>query len=436
MAYGYRKSVGIKTGLGAMLAGAASIASVAYAGTTLVGGGDTMSALGYGGDVTHQQILPVAGSFFATFTSQAGNPLVSYCQTGGGLGKYILTGALGTNVQYACQSVTPAGFGAGAVGRTDLTQPNFVASDIPLAAADYDQYVANRPKSKPVQFPAIAGSIALTFNKAGVDTLALTDALVCKIFSGQIADWADAQLIDAGVPAGVRGPINVVYHSDGNGTTFAFSNHLTAVCPGTGTVHFTTDPLLTKVVSLYWPTGLHVPNNWIGVFGDQGVVNMVASTDGAIGYAATANVLNALAPIATLNGLDPAVDFPAAPNGKFNINSSDVAYNTVISGVDATTGRPVTTYLAPASLTACIALVRPSAYANPSTGYPIVSISYLMANSNGNGVDAVNVSLLLGAPYNSAIIGNTNLHTIGAGTGLAFLGAPFSQPQFAACIVN
>ncbi|WP_266157142.1 substrate-binding domain-containing protein [Dyella silvatica] len=429
---------------GAMLLGMVTLASAAHAGTTLVGGGATLPALGYGGDVTHRQITPVAGSLLAVYSAQTGNPQTSYCQTGSGAGKNILAGAtVGTvvyNVQNACPdgAATPTGFGAPAVSRTDLTQPNFAGADSPLSLTDYSTYTTNRPSSKPIQFPAVAGAVAITFNKANVNSLALTDALVCKIFSGQISDWSDSQLVAAGVPAGVSGPINVVYRSDGSGTSFGFSNHLSSICGGTASLHFITDQSFAKVVSLYKPT---IPTNWNGQSGNANVVNTVVGLDGAIGYAEAANVNNAAAQFATVNGFDPVADL----SNKITISSSSVVYNSAINGADPTTGKAVVSAISPAPSTSCIALVQPSAYAIQSSGYPIVAVSYLLGNSNGNGTDAANVRTLLGAPYNSTItnavttIGNTSLNQ----TGLAFLNVDLTSSTYAtnqarvnACVAN
>jgi phosphate transport system substrate-binding protein len=442
MVYGHMNTARMKALAGAIFLGMSTFTSIAYAGTTLVGGGATLPMLGYVGDVTHrQQMVATPNSFFGVFSAQADSPLVSYCQNGSGMGKNVLTGYSPgpgvVSVQSSCPdgNITPTGFGAALVGRADLIQPNFVASESPLSNFDYINYIANRPRSQPVQFPAVAGSIAITFNKASVNSLALTDALVCKIFSRKITDWSDTQLAAAGVPAGVSGPINVVYSSDGSGTTFGFSNHLTAVCGGTPSQHFVTDQTFTKVVAQYLPT---LPNTWIGQSGDENVVNAVLNTDGAIGYAGSADVVNALGLFATINGTDPIVDFGDPSSGRFTINSADLIYNELIAGTDSNSGQAVFVAVSPPLGTNCIALVKPAAYAVPSasSSYPIVAISYLLGNSNGNGSDTTNVRNLFGAPYNGVLTGSTNLTTIGAGTGIGFLNTSIVQQQISNCIVN
>jgi phosphate transport system substrate-binding protein len=424
MIFGFHGNARMKTLAGALVFGLAS-ASAAHAGTTLVGGGATLPALGYGGDVTHRLIAPTSNSLLGVYSAQSGNPQTSYCQTGSGAGKNILGGVSGTSVQNGCPdgSTTPTGFGAATVGRTDLTQPNFAGADSPLTVTDYNNYVTNRSSSFPVQFPAVAGAIAIAFNKAGVSSLSLTDSQVCQIFSGQITDWSQI--------SSASGPINVVYRADGSGTTFGFSNHLSAACSGTASQHFVTDQAFTNVVSKYFTT---LPTGWIGQSGNANVVNTVLATDGTIGYAEAANLASS-SNYATVNGYDPLFDFGAS---NVIIPTSSVVYNQAISGADATTGRPNVVAISGAPSTQCIALVKPSAYATGgfAGNYPIIAVSYLLGNSNNNGADAANVRSLLGAPYNSAIVSNANLTTIGFGTGLAFLSTSFTQSKINGCIIN
>ncbi|ULU23260.1 substrate-binding domain-containing protein [Dyella terrae] len=424
MIFGSNGNTRMKTLAGALVLSFAAVASAAHAGTTLVGGGATLPALGYGGDATHRQITPTTGSFLYVYSAQTGNPQTSYCQTGSGAGKNILAGGTigGTsyNVQNACPdgSATPTGFGAAAVGRSDLTQPNFAGADSPLSASDYTNYRNNRPSSYPVEFPAVAGAIAIGFNKAGVSSLNLTDAQVCQIFSGQITNWNQI--------SSVTGPINVVYRSDGSGTTFGFSNHLSAACSGTASAHFVTDQAFTNVVAKYQPT---LPSNWVGQSGNPNVANYVVANDGTIAYVEADNAANVLGSFATVNGQDPIANFGASP---LPISSSAINYNYVINGADPTTGRPIMSAISGAPSTQCIALVDPSSYAKPVSGYPIVAVSYLLANSANNGSDQTAVQNLMWAPYNSTITSNTT--QIGSGTGLSFLSTSFTQSAVQGCV--
>ncbi len=427
MIFGSNGNTRMKALAGALVLGMAAVASAAQAGTNLVGGGATLPALGYtGADVSHRLLSPVEGSLLAAYSAQTGNPQTYYCQTGSGAGKNILAGGtiggVSYNVQNACpDSPTPTGFGANdtGVGRPDLTQPNFAGADSPLSATDYNNYRTNRPTSYPVEFPAVAGAVAIAFNKSGVSSLALSDTQVCQIFSGKITDWNQI--------SSASGPIKVVYRSDGSGTSFGFSNHLSAVCGGTASQHFVTDQAFTNVVAKFFTSGL--PSTWSGQSGNPAVANAVAATDGTIAYVEAANTLPPGVGAATVNGKDPFNDFGASP---LSISSTSINYNSVINGADATTGRPVIAAIANAPATQCIALVDPSAYANPSSGYPIVAVSYLLANSANNGSDTTAVKNLMWAPYNSAI--TSQVSTIGQFTGLSFLSTSLTQTQVQGCV--
>jgi phosphate transport system substrate-binding protein len=416
---------------GALVLGMAAVASAAQAGTTLVGGGATLPALGYGGDVTNRQITPISGSFLAAYSAISGNPSVSYCQTGSGAGKNILAGAAGNNVQNSCAGLavgtpTPTGFGAPAAGRTDLVRPNFAGADSPLSLTDFNTYVTNT-SSLPVQEPVVAGSIAIAFNNPDVDSLNLTQDQVCGIFSGAITNWND-------IAPGTTGTITVVYRSDGSGTTFGLSNYLSKVCGGTAAKHFVTDQAFTTVDSLF---GL--PTGSVGQSGNPAVADFVVNNPGTIAYVESANANAVLSQFATVGGLDPFNDFGVS---LVPVGTSDVVYNQAINGADPSTGRPVLSSMSGTSPSSqCIALVKPDAYATqPAGSYPIVAISYFLGNSASNGSDTAAVRNLLWAPYNTAITTNAGLpggavQTIGPKTGLSFLSnATASQSVINGCI--
>lgn len=425
MIFGFNGNARMKTLAGALVLGMATIASAAQAGT-LVGGGATLPAIGYGGDATHRQIPPIDGSLLFQYTAATGNA-TSYCQTGSGAGKNILAGVSGTNVQNTCPdgAATPTGFGAGAAGRSDLNKPNFAGADSPMSSTDYSNYVANRSGSFPVEFPAVAGAIAIAYNKTGLDTLNLSTAQVCQIFSGQITSWHD-------IDSTLSGDIHVVYRSDGSGTTFGFSNHLSAVCGGTSSAHFVTDQTFsTGVMSKFFPSGV-LPSAWVGQSGNQNVADYVAGNlnndpEGTIAYVEAANAL--ALPHATVDNADPFNDFG---NAALPISSGSIISNGVITGADLVTGRPTTAVLASAPANQCINLVDPTAYATPSSGYSIVAVSYLLANSATNGADQTAVQGLMWAPYNSSI--TDQVSSIGVGTGLSFLSTGFTEAGVKGCV--
>jgi phosphate transport system substrate-binding protein len=438
---------------------ALAMAGVSHA-QTLVGGGATLPAIGYvgtGAESNHQVDPAGTGSLFGVFSAISGNPTVSYCQTGSGTGKNVLALVSGDSVQNACTpnaSGAYDGFGAATAGRTTLIQPNFAAADSPLAQSDFNNYVNNHPSGYlPVQNPSVAGAISISLNLTSAKGVVMnktntnfSEAQVCSIFSGQVTTWSDPTLASAFTLASgdsVSGAINVQYRSDGSGTTFAFSNHLSKMCSGTTALHFITSQNFntagspsTSVVGLYEPT---VPANWTGSSGNPAVANAIATTPGSIGYVETANTKAAGLSYALVNSQDPEANFGGT---KFVVTNSgstaNLVYNTVINGADPNTGRPVLQQISPLPSTSCIALVTPDSYAEPASGYSIMAVSYLLGNTEGNGTDLANTQALLGAPYNATITGSRTLTQFGVNTGLELLntGTSITPATVSACLVN
>jgi phosphate transport system substrate-binding protein len=101
--------------------------------------------------------------------------------------------------------------------------------------------------------------------------LKLTGPVVADIFLGKITKWNDARI--ASLNTGVSLPaqdILVVHRTEGSGTTFIFSDYLSAVSP-----EWAKAP--GKGKELKWPVGL-------GARGNDGVTGQVKQTPGAIGY--------------------------------------------------------------------------------------------------------------------------------------------------------
>jgi phosphate transport system substrate-binding protein len=477
MSYGIRK-LSARTKLVAA-ALALAFAGVSHAQTTQVGGGATLPSIGYVGsnaasnlqvwDGTGSTATIATGSLFGQYIATSGYPDVSYCLTGSGAGKDILAGVtlngVTYNVQNACvknSAGTVTGFGAGLAGvnRSSLTQPNFAAADSPLNASDYTNYTTGHTASGayPVQFPAVSGAVAIAFNlkdsegdQVTSSEVNFTDAQLCSIFDGTVTNWDATSLASAfTLPAGhsiPSEPINVQYRSDGSGTTFSLSNHLANVCGEINSTYFETNQAFTSVVANFEPT---IPSNWTGSSGNPAVANAVATTANSIGYVETANALatNPGLQFADVNGASPVTNFGTA----LNVPATAVVFNEVINTTNATNGTAQLEAISAISgvtnppTTSCIALVKPSLYAKPGTlgglvpsgTYPIVAISYLLGNTIGNGSDLTNTQNLLAFPYT---VTQSNVTTIGSGTGLAFLTPTGSTPAYTAtsikgCLTN
>lgn len=465
MNYGSKFGTRTKLCAGAL---ALIFAGLSHASGTQVGGGATLPSIGYAGSnaATELQLYGTSGSSGIASGSLFGQVMsqdsiaISYCLTGSGAGKDVLAGGTigGTaySVQNACTKNTAGtvtGFGAPAVSRTDLTQPDFAAADAPLSATDYSNYQSNRGTGAyPTQFPAIAGAIAIAFNlwdNTGAQVTSseanFTDADVCSILDGTYTAWNQLPSAAFSLPAGHSIPataINVQYRSDGSGTTFSLANHLTNVCGELKSTYFEANQAFTSVVANYFTT---LPTNWTGHSGNAAVAASIGTTEttgnGDVGYVEYANAKNDGLQFAEVNGVSPAA-FGAA----LTLTSADLVTNEVISATNNTNGTAALSAITSAPSTKCIYLVPPAEYAVPgskggilgSTSYPIVGVSYILGNANGNeSTDQAAIVDIVNSPYTSAI--TSDVTTVGTGQGLAFLtlgtGA-FSATAPGACITT
>lgn len=165
-------------------------------------------------------------------------------------------------VQVNYQSV---GSGAGVKQFTQGTV-DFAASD----AAMSDEEIA-KVKNGVVMIPATAGSIVVAYNLPGVPELKLSREAYAGIFLGKITTWNDPAIAkdNAGVTLPEL-PINVAYRADGSGTTFVFTQHLSAINKA-----FADEVGTNKSVT--WPAG-------VGGKGNEGVTALIKQAPGTIGY--------------------------------------------------------------------------------------------------------------------------------------------------------
>ena len=146
---------------------------------------------------------------------------------------------------------------------------DFAASD----AAMTDEQIAAVDQGV-VLLPMTAGEIVVAFNLPGVTELKLPRDVYPEIFLGTITNWNDPKIAAANEGVTLPDmPITVVVRSDSSGTTYNFTNHLSAIDadfkagPGAGT-------------SVQWPASdkiVKAPKN-------DGITATVMQTPGAIGY--------------------------------------------------------------------------------------------------------------------------------------------------------
>jgi phosphate transport system substrate-binding protein len=204
------------------------------------------------------------------------------CAPSGGKGKVILQGAGATfpaplyqkwfaeyqathpEVKILYQSV---GSGAGiqlfSEGKVD-----FGASDAALT----DEQIGKVTADGVLLLPMTAGNIVLAYNVPGVEGgLRLSREAYLGIFLGEITSWDDPKIAEAN--KGIKLPkmsITVVHRAGASGTTFAFTQHLSAVSEvwkrGSG-----------AGLTVRWPAGLAAK-------GTDGVAETIQQMPGAIGY--------------------------------------------------------------------------------------------------------------------------------------------------------
>jgi phosphate transport system substrate-binding protein len=172
--------------------------------------------------------------------------------------------AKGTEINYAS-----VGSGAGIKGLIDRTY-DYCCSDAPLNDKQLED--AKKSHGDVVHIPQAMGAVVAAYHLEGVaKPLNLTGEILADIYLGKIKKWNDPAITginkDANLP---DKDIAVCYRSDGSGTTYTFVEYLADISPefkekvGVGT-------------SVKFPVGNGAPRN-------DGVANLVKTTDGAIGY--------------------------------------------------------------------------------------------------------------------------------------------------------
>jgi len=144
----------------------------------------------------------------------------------------------------------------------------FGATDAPVSGPDLD-------KDGMVQFPAIIGGTVPVIHLEGFKPgeLRVSAGALAEIFLGKIAKWNDVKLV--ALNPGKTLPdqnITVVHRADGSGTTFNFTDYLTAVSKEWADT-------VGKGAAVKWPA----PSS-VGGKGNEGVAANVNRVKGAIGY--------------------------------------------------------------------------------------------------------------------------------------------------------
>lgn len=168
-----------------------------------------------------------------------------------------------TNIEY-----DPVGSGEG-IKRFVRNEVDFGASD---AAMTDEQMAAVKRGVKLI--PATAGIVTLAYNLKDVHSpLKLPRDVYVDIFWGKITRWNDPRIAKAN--PGVKLPdreIFLVVRQDSSGTTYAFTNHLSAI----NREWRNRGPQAGKLIN--WPAKTMVAR------GNEGVAARIKISEGAIGY--------------------------------------------------------------------------------------------------------------------------------------------------------
>jgi phosphate transport system substrate-binding protein len=175
---------------------------------------------------------------------------------------------------------------------------DFGASDAPMT----DEEMAKAKGGPILHFPTVLGADVITYNVPGVtQSLQLTGDVIADIFLGKIRKWNDTRI--SALNADVKLPasdILVVHRSDGSGTTYVFTDYLTAVSPA-----WAAGPGKGKDVK--WPVGL-------GGKGNEGVAGQIKQTPGTIGYVELAYANQNKLPVAKVKNAAGQFVAPAIPS--------------------------------------------------------------------------------------------------------------------------
>ncbi|WP_310614455.1 phosphate ABC transporter substrate-binding protein PstS [Limnohabitans sp.] len=157
---------------------------------------------------------------------------------------------------------------SGGIRQIKAKTVTFGATDAPLSGEELD-------KEGLVQFPAIIGGTVPVVNLEGFKPgeLRITGAVLAEMFMGKITKWNDAKI--AALNPGKKLPeqeITVVHRADGSGTTFNFTDYLTAVSKDWSAT-------VGKGAAVKWPAASSV-----GGKGNEGVAANVNRVKGSLGY--------------------------------------------------------------------------------------------------------------------------------------------------------
>jgi len=164
----------------------------------------------------------------------------------------------------------PVGSGGGRTAFLDGSVA-WAGSDAALAEDEYASAVTRCGADGAINLPVYVSPVAVAFNLDGIDSLNMDASTIAMIFDGKITNWNDPAIADQN--SGVALPdaaITIVHRSDESGTTKNFTDYLAKASDGA------------------WP--YDASGDWANDLGESGqgtsgVVQILTSTTGTVGYA-------------------------------------------------------------------------------------------------------------------------------------------------------
>lgn len=295
---------------------ARALAALAIVTIAACGGSESGSADSTGAPVSSSSSVDLNGAG-ATFPY----PLYS---------KWFSDYAAATGIRINYQSI---GSGGGIKQLSEQTV-DFGATDGPMT----DEELAAARGGKVLHFPSVLGADVVTYNLPEVtQPLRLTGEVVADIFLGTITKWNDPRIAadnpGAALPAK---DILVVHRSDGSGTTYVFTDYLSAVSPA-----WRDGPGRGK--SVRWPVGL-------GGKGNEGVAGAVKQTPWTIGYVELAYARQNRLPVAHIRNaagqfVEPTIaSITAAAEGAAATLTADSDYRISIVNAPGANAYPISSF--------------------------------------------------------------------------------------------
>jgi len=219
------------------------------------------------------------------------------------------------------------GSGAGVKNFIDKTV-DFAASDMAMKPEDIA-----RVQGGAQLLPLTAGNIVLTYNVPGVKELKLSRKAYSGIFLGKVKKWNDPAITKTNPGVNLPGSaINVVVRADASGTSFVFSQHLSAISKD-----FAASPGTNDMPN--WPVGTKSKGN-------EGVTASVKTTPNAIGYIEFGYAMSQNMPMAQLENKSGNFIIPSTASGQaalaeVNLPESLIAWSPDPKAKDA---YPITTF--------------------------------------------------------------------------------------------